>query len=136
MHKGTDNVKTVNYHTYLGTIIENNGSNRLNVQAKVSKGKAAIRDIFQILNGIFFGSFYFEAVKILRESLLISVITHNLEAAFNLSDSDIKALADLDFQLFCGCLNIGAKSSKSLILLELGLVSIPYILKKKRILFL
>ena len=102
----------------------------------MSKGQAAIRDIFQILNSTYFGPFYFEAVKLLRESLLINVITHNLEVSLKLTDKEVKQLYDLDIQLLRGCLNLGAKSSRCLILLELGLVSLPFILKKKRVLFL
>ena len=75
-HKGECEIKTVNHHTYLGTIIENDGSNSMNLKSKLAKGQAAIRDIFQILNSTYFGSFYFEAVKFLRESLLMSVMTH------------------------------------------------------------
>ena len=77
VYTGKVELKTVTSHTYLGSVIESNGSNKLNIQSRVSKGQAVIRDIFQILEGSFFGSFYFDVVKLLRESMLISVITHN-----------------------------------------------------------
>ena len=95
-----------------------------------------IRDIFQILEGSFFGSFYFDVVKLLRESMLISVITHNLEVSFNITEKEIKILNDLDMQLLRGSLLLGAKSPQCLILLEMGLTSVSYILKRKRVLYL
>ena len=89
-----------------------------------------------ILEGTYFGSYYFEAMKLLRESMLMSVITNNLEVSFNLTSKDLKTLNDLDMQLLRGCLLTGAKSPQCLMLLELGLVLVSYLLKKKRILYL
>ena len=136
IYTGKVQIKTVNSHVYLGTVIENSGSDKLNIQSRFSKGQAMIRDIFQILEGSYFGSFYFDVVKLLRESMLISVITHNLEISFNLTEKEVKMLNDLDMQLLRGSLLLGARSSQCLILLELGLTSVSYILKRKRVLYL
>ena len=72
----------------------------------------------------------------MRETMLMSVITHNLEVSFNLSANDMKTLNDLDLQLLRGSLLLGAKSSQSLMFLELGLVPVSFIIKKKRIMYL
>ena len=68
--------------------------------------------------------------------MLISVITHNLEVSFHLTEKEEKQLSDVDMQLLCGSLFLGSKSSQCLILLELGLPSVSFILKKKRVLYL
>ena len=136
VYKGKAEIKTEKEHVYLGNIIESNGSNRKNILSRVKKGQAAIKDINQILNGVFFGPFYFEVLMLLRETLFMSVITHNLEVSFNLTDADLKLLEDLDLQLLRGCLLLGRKSSRCLIFLELGLTNVSFIIKKKRVMYL
>ena len=101
--------------------------------SKVAKGTAALRDILQILEGVYFGEFYFNALKMLRESMLISVLTNNLEVSFNISVKDLKLLSDVDLRLLRAAMKTSAKSSGTLLLLELGVCNIEYILKKKRI---
>ena len=123
-------------HSYLGNVVQCDGSNGMNILSRVSKGQAVIRDILQILEGTYFGSFYFDVVKLHRESMLLSVITHNLEVSFNLSEKDIKLLHNLDIQLLRRSFLLGAKSSHCLILLELGLSPVSFILKKKRVIYL
>ena len=66
---------------------------------KVSKGHGIVRDILTILEGIYFGNFYFEAAVIMRESLLISVLTHNTEVIHNLTEKEVKWLEAVDFKL-------------------------------------
>ena len=75
-------------------------------------------------------------MKLLRESMLMSVITNNLEVSFNLTAKDMKTLNDLDMQLLQRCLHLGARSSQCLMLLELGLTSVAFLVKKKRIMYL
>ena len=99
VHQGEISIKNVDNHLYLGDVVEKNGSNRMNVLSRAAKGQGVIRDIFQILEGTYFGSFYFEALKVMREAMLMSVITNNLEAAFNITAKDIKTLNDLNCQL-------------------------------------
>ena len=124
------------HHLYLGDVIQSDGANTLNVKARSDKGQGILRDIFQILEGTYFGSHYFEVMLLLREAMLMSVITNNLEVSFNLTTKDLKALNDLDMQLIRGCLLLGAKSPKCLMLLELGLVPVSHLVKRKRIMYL
>ena len=133
---GKRNIKTVESHTYLGEIVSHDLSNRKNIMSKAAKGKAVVRDILQILEGVYFGEHYFEALKLLRESMLISVLTSNLEVSFNLSTKDLQLLIDVENQLLRAALKTSAKSSRVLLLLEIGVCSIDFILKKKRILYL
>lgn len=136
VHMGETEIETVSHHLYLGSVIQEDGSNMLTIRARAAKGRGILRDIVHILEGTFFGSSYFEALKLLRESMLMSVITHNLEVSFNLTARDLKILHDIDIQLLRGCLKVGSKSSHCLLLLELGLLSVEFLIKKKRILYL
>ena len=130
---GKVEIKTGKTHTYLGEEIEDSGSNTANVRAKVTKGPGSVKNILQILTEIYLGEHYFEALILLRNSMLISVITSNLEVAMNLTAKEIKMLDDIDMRLLRAGMMVSAKSSRCLLLLELGLVSVKYILKRKRL---
>ena len=132
-HKGKVKIKTVDSHLYLGDLVKSDGSNRDNILAKAAKGKAVVKDILQILNELYLGEHYFEALKIMRDSMLVSVLTNNLEVSLNLTAGDIKILDNVDLMLLRKALLISSKSSRCLILLELGINSVEFIIKKKRV---
>ena len=132
-HVGKVKVKTVESHLYLSEWVNSMGLNRENVKAKASKGVGVARDIAQILRDLYLGEFYFEALKLMRESMLISVLTSNLEVAFNLSAADIKVLDDVDTTLLRTALNVSSKSSRCLMFLELGILPVQYVIQKKRL---
>ena len=68
--------------------------------------------------------------------MLISVITNNLEVAFNITTQDIKVLDKVDIQLLRQGLNLSSKASRCLILLSFGVCSVEYIIKQKRVKYL
>ena len=74
-------IQSVESMDYLGDIVSSDASHRLNIQARVSKGQGIITDIMQIMQGIFFGEYLFEAFILMRNSLFLSVITNNLEVS-------------------------------------------------------
>ena len=129
-------IKEVQEYEYLGGIVLSNGSCAKNVKKRIAKGYGMIREIKEILENTFFGSYYIEALILLRNSMLISVLTYNLEVSPKLSKTDIKQLEEVDLKLLRESLSLSSKSSKTLIYAELGLLSVEYILKKKRLLYL
>ena len=135
VHKGEVPIRNVDEYLYLGDLIRSDGSSKGNVKLRLNKGHGIIRDILHILEEIYLGPFFFEALKQLRDSMFVSVITYNLEVSSNLSKSDLKALDDLDLTLLRKALLLSSKSSKHLIYLETGILSIEFILKKKRIMY-
>ena len=56
---GKMTIKTVEEHTYLGDTVSNDSSNTKNINAKVAKGRFAVRDVLLILEGIHFGEHIF-----------------------------------------------------------------------------
>ena len=135
-HKGKVPVKTVSTYTYLGDKILPDGSNKSTIKDRVSKATGSSRDIVQVLEGTYFGQHLFEAFKVLRNSMVYSRLTYNLEIAYNLSKADIKALDKVDLCLIRNVTMTSSKVSRSLILLELGLMSVEYIIKQKRLNYL
>ena len=69
----------------------------------------------------------------MRESMLLSVLTNNLEVSLNMTLHDMKILSDVDMMLLRGAMLTSSKASKCLLLLELGVSSIEYTIKKKRV---
>ena len=135
-HEGEASIDTVRTQTYLGENLEMNGSNSENIKVKLSKGKGVMKDIFFILENIHLGKYFFHALKMLRESLFVSVITHQSEVWFNVVEKELKDLETLDSSLLSQALRTNIKTSQCMILLELGLEPIRYIIKKKRIMYL
>ena len=134
--KGQEEIKEVEEYEYLGDIVASDGTHSKNIKKRASKGYGVIRDIKEILEGTFFGSFFIEALILLRNSMLTSVLTYNLEVSSKISKKDIKLLDDVDMRLLRDCLSLSSKTSRTLILAELGIMSIEAIIKQKRINYL
>ena len=107
----------------------------MNVQNRTSKGQGIISDILQILDSVYFGEFHFQAFLMMRQSLFLSVLIHNLEVS-NLSKKEVKTLESLDYQLMRRALGINSKQSIVLMQLELGVMSVKYHLMKNRLMYM
>ena len=136
VYVGKARIKDVDEYEYLGNVISADGKNEKNIKNRVSKGFGAVRDIRQILEGIYFGNFFIEALLMLRNSMLLSVLTYNLEVSMNLTKKDLKQLDEVDCFLLKKTLNISSKASRTLIHGELGIISVEFYIKQKRILYL
>ena len=88
-----------------------------------------MKEILQILNDLYLGEHYFEALLTLRQSLLLSVLTSNLEVTFNMTKKEVKMLDDVDTSLLRAAMMVSAKSPRALLFLELGICSIEFVLK-------
>ena len=120
----------------MGNIIESTGSNNETIAERVNKSHGIVRDIGQIMEGCFFGDHSVEALKLMRNSKLVSVLTYNLEVIHNIDNTDIQRLDKVDLILLRNTMMISSKSARCLILLELGLIPIKYLIMQKRINFL
>ena len=135
-HKGKIAIKKVTEYKYLGASILPDGSNKSTIADRATKGKGFSRDIVHVLEGTFFGQHYFEAFKLLRDTMVYSVLTYNLEVAYNLTKSDLKILDKIDLHLIGQVLMTSSKVSRCLVLLELGLMPVEYVIKQKRLNYL
>ena len=89
-----------------------------------------------ILNNIYLCAYFFKTLKLLRESLFISVITSQSEVWINVTEKELKQLEALDSLLLSRALLSNSKTSQCVMLLELGMKPIRYYIMKKRILYL
>ena len=65
-----------------------------------------------------------------------SILTYNIEVLHNINKREIQSLDKIDLYLIRRSMCVSSKSSRSLLLLELGLTSVEYIIKRKRINYL
>ena len=121
---------------YLGDLITSDGKNTKNVQARKSKGVGIVDKIFNHLNNVFFGPFYFQAALLLRTSLLLSSVLVNSESWYNLSSTDIQQLESADNILHRRLLETPKTTPISIMHLELGTLPIRHVIKCRRLVFL
>ena len=126
----------VSEDTYLGDIISQDGKNTKNVNNRVAKGLGIINDIMNILEKVSHGQHYFKMALHLRESLFLNGILTNAEIWYGLSKSEMKQLEDLDLNLLRKIIKTPFSAPPEAIYLELGCLSIPIIIKARRINYL
>ena len=133
-------METVTSWKYLGDIVQSNGKCDLNIQSKVAKGVAAIKQISQMLSDLCLGPYLYEAFTVLRASLFLSSLLANSEAWVGLSKTNIKDLEAVDAQLlrtvFSSDLSKHSRTAVELLYLETGTIPVRFILMSRRLNFL
>ena len=82
------------------------------------------------------GDFHFEIAEILRNALLISSILSNSEVWYAVTQTDIDQLEQVDESWLRNLFLCSRNVPKDLLYLEMGLVSISYIIKERRLMVL
>ena len=95
---GTE-MKTVESDPYLGDEISGDGSNKLNIQKRVSKGLGIIPQLMSILEKTSAGRHYFKIGLLLREAMFLNAILTNSEVWYGLTKSEIEQLESIDKML-------------------------------------
>ena len=121
---------------YLEDIIAKDGGNLKNIQARVNKGKGIVKRILDILEGIPFGKLYFQIAIILRNSLLVSSVLCNSEAWFNITKAELDLIETVDLMFLRSILGVPKTVAKEILYLELGVLPLREIIRKRRLNFL
>ena len=134
-------MESVSSWTYLGDVIQSDGKNDLNIQARVGKGRGAVKQITQMLSDLCLGPYYYEAFSVLRSSLLLSSLISNSESWVGLTKKQVTDLESVDEELFRNIFSIDqskahSKTPLELFYLETGSIPIRYILMSRRLNFL
>ena len=129
-------MQSVNSDTYLGDIVSSDGSNKLNIDNRISKGYGKIAEIVGILHKISLGRHYFKVAILLRNSLFVSSLLFNAEVWYGIETSEMAALESLDRKLLKRVLGLPSSAPSAGLYLELGLMRIGTILKARRLNFL
>ena len=121
---------------YLGDVLHNSGTVKLNVAKRLSKGWGRISEILAIVKEAPLGRRRIEAGLLLRKSLLLNGTLFNSEAWHGLKKGQIEAFEKIDEALIKGLLACHAKIPLPALYLETGQVPVRYILACRRILYL
>ena len=121
---------------YLGDVVSNNFSNMNNIKKRVSISIGTISNIMNILSEVSLGKFHFIIGLLLRKTMFISKILQNAETWFNITQTEIKLLENMDKILLKKIIGTPISTPISAIYLETGSIPIRFIIKAKRLMFL
>ena len=89
-----------------------------------------------ILQDVYYGRYYFQVAKILRNALFLSSLLTNCEAWYNVSPVDRDLLEEADENLLRSILECPVTTPQQMLYLKLNCLPIRYILMKRRLHFL
>ena len=134
---GTE-MTAVKSESYLGDIIsgDGDGTNKLNIRNRVTKGLGRIAQIINMVETISLGKHYFKISLLLRESIFLSSILTNSEVWYRVTQSDIEDLESLDRSLLRRILSCPSSTPTSALYLETCCIRVGTIMKARRVNFL
>ena len=132
---GTE-METVERDEYLGDIISNTGSNKPNIEKRVSRGYGKVAEIMAIIKQLSLGKHYFRVAFLLRNSIFLSSVLANSEVWYNLTRKDINELEALDRTLLRRICNLPSSTPIPALYMETGAMRISTIIKARRVNYL
>ena len=95
-YQGKLPIESTDKHLYLGEIICKSLTNKDNISSKISKCQGIKNDISFILNNILYGDHFYDIVKLLRNSMFLSVLLGNSEVWPFVTKNDMNRLESCD----------------------------------------
>ena len=120
---------------YLGDVVVGNATCEANIKVRVAKGMGIVNEIFNILDQVSFGQYYFKIALLLRESLLVNSVLYNSSVWYNLKPQDIKELEYVDKVFFSRLFNVAKTAPYESFFMETGVLNFETIIKSRRILY-
>ena len=90
------NLKKVDDAVYLGDVIQSNGSNRKNIEERVSRGIGIVSQIVSLLETISLCYHFFPIALLLRESMLINSMLNSAEVWYDIKTKEVRELEAVD----------------------------------------
>ena len=129
-------METVTEDMYLGDLISSDGKNKKNVEKRISKGLGIITQVINLLETISFGQHYIEIALLLRESLFLNGILFNAEVWYGMTKFEVNEFEKLDRLLLRRIFQVPVSTPQEAYYLELGILPIGVIIKKRRLQYL
>ena len=129
-------IEKVKRDTYLGDIISHDGSNKQNIEARVSKGLGLVSQIMNILKSVSFGAHYFEIASTLRNSILRNGMLTKCEIWYTITPTEVNQLEEVDKLLLRQIMNVPISCPIEALYLELGCVPLSFMIKARRVNYL
>ena len=135
-YEGMQQMDKVDEEKYLGDILSADGKNVKNITARCNKSIGTRNQIMGILQEVFYGKYYFQVAKVLRNSLFLSSLLTNCEAWYNVSKVETEMLEEVDEMLLRNILECPRSTPTEMLYLELNCLPVRFILIKRRLHFL
>ena len=126
----------VSHEKYLGDIIDNKATNKLNIEQRTGKGYGIVNQILAIVKEVPLGWRRIKAGLILRQAMLLNGILFNSETWHGITETDIESFEKVDQSLLKGLTIQHPKGPIAALYLELGQLPIRFIWASRRILYL
>ena len=84
-----ENVRNI---AYLGHIISNENNNETHILEIQKKSIRITNKIFNLLNSIYLGKYYFECAMILINCMLRNSILYSIETCYNLTENEVRKI--------------------------------------------
>ena len=108
---GKSSIETVDSKQFLRIFVAGDETNTKTIDTKVGRCHCIINDIVNIIVSVPLGKYFFETAVIVRSSLFISVLTHDIEVLHNLTKNKVKKPESIDNQLLSKNLETSTKTS-------------------------
>ena len=122
--------------TYLGDIISGDGTNKANIESRVSRGQGLISQILSMVGKISLGKHYFKIAFLLRETIFLSSVLVNSEVWYKVTAGDLELLEALDRSLIRRIFSVPNSTPTSALYLESGCHTVGTIIKARRLNYL
>ena len=133
IYEGQVPIAKTDEQKYLGTVLSTKGNNMVNINHVKKKSKGTIRRIFDKLNSLKLGKYYFESALV---AMLRSSILYACETYYNLKEGEIRQLERIEEQFLRELLKTSQGCPIVQLYLELGQIPARYEIIKIRLLFL
>ena len=105
-----DTIKSDSKEKYLGDQVASDCTNKENIDMRKGKGLGIVSQIVSILDTICLGGFYFESALRLRDSILVNGVLYNSEVWYDVKETEIRVLEQIDEALLRKLLNAHSKT--------------------------
>ena len=124
------------YDSYLGDIVSSDGTNKLNIDNRIAKGRGKLVEIIGSLNKLSFGRHFFRIAMLMRESLFLGSMLTNSEVWYQLTKTEIEEFEVLDRRLLTNVCSLPSSTPSAALYLELGCLTVGTIIKARRLNYL
>ena len=135
-YEGEVKVKQTFQTKYLGEVISSDGTNTANITNRKGRGFGTVKDIVNMLDNMCLGPYMYQKAVVLRDSMLVGTLLSCSEVWYNVTESEVGQLEQVDKGLWCQLLEVARTVPYDLLCMELGIEPLRYIIMRRRLIYL
>ena len=134
--EGKIKMEKVDEKKYLGHILSNRNNNMANINYIKIKSRIITSKIFNMLDTLQLGRYYFECGIVFLRSLLRSSIIYSAETYYNLTEAEVREMEKMEESYLLQLYNTETGCPRSQLYLESGVYPLRFEVMKMKIMFL